>query len=257
MNRTIQPTDKRSRDVLADSITREAQITLTHRFHEGWRQFKSAFVQGGQTGELILVQAPLMDAEDVVGLPPVGSTIGVNFRAGHKKCMFQTVRMPDADNTGRTMAIRWPQDLQQMQRRAYERSLPPSGTIVSVKFFHKAPPDQARARDSRYGELEDLSAGGIRVNASDAAGLTVGHTFECIFAPRGGVAPVCCEVILRHREAAEKGRASLGFQFVGLETSPEGRETLARLGRIAAEYQRANPQPRKPREPELPGDTVA
>lgn len=248
MTKTLQLTDKRTRDLLGDSIARQTQITLTHRFSVGWRQFKSTFLSGSSAEGRIIVEVPVLNPEDLAGLPAVGATVGVNFRVGHKKCMFETVRVAHVDEAGTTMALHWPAELQQMQRRSYERSIPPPGTIVSVKFFRTAPVDEHAGRDARYGELEDLSAGGIRVNASDAEGLTLGHTFECIFAPRAGAAPVCCEVILRHREAAERGRASLGFQFVGLETTPEGRETLTRLGRIAAEYQRSNPAPRKPRE---------
>jgi len=96
----MQPDARRTRDLLADSIERQAQITLTHRYFEGWRQFKSAFVATARGGELILIQAPLMDSTDAVGLPPVGSTLGVNFRVGHKKCMFETVRMPDLAEHG-------------------------------------------------------------------------------------------------------------------------------------------------------------
>ncbi len=241
MTRMMQLTDKRTRDLLTDSIEKQAQISVTHRFPDGWRQFRSAFVTCLPDEEKILIATPVVQDEHTPSPPAVGSVLGISFRVGHKKCMFETTRVPHAGETDEAIAIRWPAELQQLQRRAYERSAPPQGSIVSVKFFRTAPEPATPARETRYGELEDLSAGGIRVNAANADGLTIGHTFECLFAPRPGAAPICCEVVLKHREAAERGRASLGFQFIGLETSNEGRETLTRLARIASEFQRATP----------------
>jgi hypothetical protein len=49
------------------------------------------------------------------------------------------------------------------------------------------------------------------------------------------------DAVLRHREAAEQGRASLGFQFVGMETTPEGLRLLDRLVRIVNHFQRSRP----------------
>jgi c-di-GMP-binding flagellar brake protein YcgR len=246
MTKTLQLTDKRTRDLLSDSIAKQAQISITHRFPDGWRQFRSAFVASLPDEGKILITTPVMQGDDAPNPPAVGSVLGISFRVGHKKCMFETTRVPHVGASDEAIAVRWPQELQQLQRRAYERAAPPQGSIVSVKFFRTAPEAATPARETRYGELEDLSAGGIRVNAANADGLTIGHTFECIFAPRPGSAPICCEVVLKHRESAERDRASLGFQFIGLETSNEGRETLTRLARIASEFQRASaPPPQK------------
>ena len=51
----------------------------------------------------------------------------------------------------------------------------------------------------------------------------------------------------RHRELAPDGAWSLGFQFVGLETSPEGQELLVRIARIVTDFQRAAARRRQPR----------
>jgi c-di-GMP-binding flagellar brake protein YcgR len=99
--------------------------------------------------------------------------------------------------------------------------------------------DAGIERESWYGELEDISAGGIRVNAPASADVRVGETIECLFAPKPGMQPILTEITLRHKEAAVAGRTSLGFQFIGLETTEEGRETLAKLSTIVSQYQRA------------------
>jgi hypothetical protein len=135
-----------------------------------------------------------------------------------------------------------------LQRRAYERAAPPHGTIVPVRFWREMPQGESapETRVVRHGQLEDLSCGGIRIKVSDAQDIAMGCTYRCVFAPRPGKPAVVLEGILRHREAAEHGRASLGFQFVGLETSVEGLRTLDRLARVVSHFQRSHGRPRKP-----------
>ena len=238
---TITPEQQRD-EIITDSIGRGVDITLTHRLPRGWQVFRSKLLSGSLHSGKIIVAKPVAPHDTEANTPPVGSSLGVLFRTGHKKCMFGTIREPDPPEAeADQITLCWPDHLQRLRRRAYQRVGPPPGCVVAVQFWRTSSPD-GKARETRkpyYGELEDISAGGMRVDAADAAGLTAGDTFECLFVPQRGVPPIILEAVLRHHEAASEGRASLGFQFIGLETTPEGRELLRRLARTVNDYQRS------------------
>lgn len=243
--------DSRSREVLQSAMDKRLQITITHRFPEGWRQYKSTFQQALLADDMLLVTIPeTRHGDPETGFPDAGAVLGVSFRMGHKKCMFETTRVspPSSANSDSVIALAWPDEIQQMRRRVYERISPPESSVVAVRFWRTACSGDAPAvgkRDVRYGELEDISAGGMRVDVADAEGLHEGDTIECLLTPRPGQPPISCEVTLRHREVSDEHRASLGFQFIGLEASPEGRETLTQLGRIVSELHRIQDRKRR------------
>jgi hypothetical protein len=246
---TTQSIDRERQDqVLLDSIRQQRQLVLTHGSAEGWRTFKALFMLGSpSSGELIL-RVPLDGETQALLMPHPGTTLGGTFRLGHKKCMFSTaMRDIRSAEDHSVVTVHWPQHLQQLQRRAYERAEPPRGTIVAVRFWREIDESPVEARVVRHGQLEDLSCGGMRLKVADAHDVDMGSTYRCVFAPRPGKPSIVLDGILRHREAGERGRASLGFQFVGLETSTEGLRTLDRLARVVNHYQRAHHhRPRKP-----------
>lgn len=135
----------------------------------------------------------------------------------------------------------WPDQIQQLQRRAYERATPPKDMVIAVRFWREVGPIgvPAEARTVRYGQLEDLSAGGLRVKVSNPDDIQPGATYRCVIEPYPGKPPLILDAVVRHREAVDHGRASIGFQLVGLETTPEGRKALDRLARTVSRFQRA------------------
>jgi c-di-GMP-binding flagellar brake protein YcgR len=227
-------------EMVRSSVHRGTPIVMTHRASGGWQVFKSAFVSCLEESEALLVSRPTPSPPEATELPPVGATVGINFRVGHKKCVFATIRLSDVDD-GESMVLSWPDQMYQMQRRAYQRVAPPRDNVVTIRLWRtrKTEGESFGDRQSFYGELEDLSAGGICVNVAESADLSPGETIECLFAPRPGAQPLISEITLRHRAEAGAGRASLGFQFIGLETTAEGRAVLAQLAKIVRQYQRA------------------
>ncbi len=230
-------------EILRDAVSHQWRTVLTRRTPEGWRTYNSAFASGSRASETIVVRvgSPSDDAPATVLQP--GETLGVTFRLGHKKCMFSSVLQSIQQRKETALfRLRWPDHLHQLQRRAYNRVCPPKGSVVAVRFWHEdTEPEGARgARTIRHGQLEDVSAGGLRIKVADPKDMHIGRTYRCVFSPRPGAPPLILEATLRQREAAEKGRASLGFQFMGLQTSPEGRRTLDRLARIVSQFQNAH-----------------
>ncbi len=240
MKQAIKSVDQRKDEILADAVLRELEITITHRITDSWRTYRASFVACDEGKQFICTTKPKPKQDVPAVIPPIGAALGVTFRLGHKKCMFSTTREPvplECDQN--SFAIAWPDHLQHLQRRAYKRVSPPAGVVVSVQFWRVSLPasEDRKKREVYYGELEDISAGGMRVDAAHTAAIDAGQSCECLFVPRPGEAPIILDAILRYKEDAGHDRASLGFQFVGLETSFEGREMLARLARVVSDYQ--------------------
>jgi hypothetical protein len=101
------------------------------------------------------------------------------------------------------------------------------------------------ARSVRHGQLEDLSVGGMRVKAADPSDFEVGCSYRCVLTPRPGKPALVLETLVRHKEAAEQSRASIGFQFVGLEATQEGRRILDRLAQTVSQFHRARSKARR------------
>jgi len=234
---------ERHDQILDDAISDERQLVLTHNSAEGWRTYKAAFVSGQAPAKGLFVK--LIGAEDRAGgkLPIPGDVLGVTFRIGNKKCMFSTGLVSFQGRAEDSIwAIRRPEQLQQLQRRAYERAVPPRDSVVAVRFWREGAADHgsADARNVRYGQLEDISAGGMRIKVADSKEVQIDQTYRCVFSPRPGKPSLVLDAVLRHREAVDHGRASLGFQFVGMETTQEGLRLLDRIVRIVNHFQRSH-----------------
>ena len=246
MSRTHTIDRPQQEEIIADAIREQRQLVLTYNLPGGWRRQKAVFVSGSASTREALVHALLPEDFSQVQLPALGSIVGGSFRLGHKKCLFSaSVRTCGPRAKTVPISLTWPDHLSQLQRRAFERATPPKGNVIAVRFWvdhgESAAPD---GREVRHGQLEDISAGGLRLKVADALSVEMEKTYKAVFTPRQGKPALILDAILRHREIAERGRASLGFQFVGLETSTEGLRMLDRLARLVSHFQRS--QARRP-----------
>jgi hypothetical protein len=82
----------------------------------------------------------------------------------------------------------------------------------------------------------------MRIKVADPKDVELDRTYKCVLTPRPGKPALVLEAVLRHREAGDSGRASLGFQFVGMETTAEGIRLLDRLVRVVNHFHRAHPK---------------
>lgn len=241
MSRTHSLDRSHQEEVFAEAIREGRQLVLTYNLPQGWKRQKAVFVSGCAASRETLVHALVPDTESDTILPALGMVVGGSFRLGHKKCLFSAA-VRSCGPRGKTVPIMltWPDHLSQLQRRAYERAAPPRGSVIAVRFWidggDQRSPD---ARDVRHGQLEDISAGGMRLKVADAVNVELERTYKVVFTPRNGKPALVLDSMLRHREIVEKGRASLGFQFVGLETSTDGLRTLDRLARLVSHFQRS------------------
>lgn len=233
--------------ILADAVHDQQRLVLTHHTSQGWRLLKGRFVVGSLEADSVTAEIASGELPADASAPSPQEAIGCTFRAGHRKCMFgANVLRVERNAEHFRLTFERPRDLQQLQRRAFERVPPPKGAVIAVRFWRQSEdvvnPDQ---RTVRHGQLEDISAGGMRIRVPDPKDIETDVTYRCVFTPRQGRPAFLLDAMLRHRAAVEDGRTCLGFQFIGLETTAEGRDLLDRLARFVAHLHRARqPKPR-------------
>jgi hypothetical protein len=252
--RYVEP-DRRD-EIIADAARRSTPVVVTRRENQNWVSHKSHFRGATEDRSRLLIAAG-----DEVGLGRGegllrGERVGVAFRRGHRKCMFSAV-VEEVSPAGDWLALQWPEQIQELQRRAYYRSAPPRGITLPIRFWAPepgprtgitAPPDGAH-----FGTMIDLSAGGIRISSSEGGDVEIGQTVLCHFGCKRGAPPMTLEATLRHRIPAERGAEALGFQFIGLETTPAGQKCLVRLAKIVSEFQQSTYRiSRRPRVEKVP-----
>lgn len=243
MNTTQTAVKRRPEQLLEDSIDQQRLAVLTQECEKGWRTFKSRFVSGSSAEHSVMIEAPDCDGDGrTLHLKP-GTDLGVTFRVGHRKCMFGTM-LQAVRQVGdrRVFVLRWPERIHQFRRRAFERARVPKDTVVAVRFWQEdaAAGGGVDARHLRHGQLQDISAGGMRVRVAGADDIEVGAVYRCAFTPKPGKPSILLDARVRHREAVDHGRASIGFQYIGLEITAEGRRTLERLARTVSQFQRGH-----------------
>lgn len=242
MSVTQMVANKELNHILEDSIGRRTPLLLSHGGSQGWCMYKSQFVAGSQSSQVIEVKRPVPREGSSAQLPETGDTLGVSFRFGHKKCMFGTILKSIQHDTDNGVAtLHWPDQIQQLQRRSFQRARPPKDLVIAVRFWREEASSGTaiEARTVYHGQLEDVSAGGMQVRVTNPDRVQAGATYRCAFTPRPGKPSIVLDALVRHHEAFDGCRASVGFQFVGLETAPEGQRNLERLARTVHQFQRA------------------
>jgi c-di-GMP-binding flagellar brake protein YcgR len=249
MSNTQSITNKQPDQYLLDSIRKERMVVVTVNGSDGWSSFKSKFLPTAREGEAVGVEIIPDEHREIDFHAEAGTEIGVSFRVGHKKCMFGSIVESVQTKSDRVAVMfRWPESILPLRRRAFERAAVPEGVVVAVRFWRDdaASTTGADARTVRHGQLEDISAGGMRVRVASPDEIELGTVYRCAFTPKQGKPAILVDARVRHREAIGHGRASVGFQNVGLEVTAEGRRALERLTRVVSQYQRAQAQ-RRPR----------
>lgn len=234
--------------MIEESIGKRVKAAVSIPADQGWQSHKCELGAGSTIGESVqlCMHQPINPAE-FSSLNP-GVTLGVSFRVGQRKCMFSsTVQAVEAKGRTLRITVGWPDRVELLQRRAYERVSPPRGRVVAIRFWKEFRDESTESvrTDHYHGQLEDISAGGLRVSAAESIEMIVGHAYRCVFTPEPSAPATVVTAMLRHREPGEPGRVSLGLQFVGLEAYPEGRSQLNELATIVSQYKLARGRRRR------------
>lgn len=226
--------------ILASVAENSSYAVISYHGPAGWRSYKCRFHSVTPDGNEVSLLAENMPAGDH-GSPQPGEVVGVSFRLGHKKCMFSAVLLGVDHPRDTVVRLRCTGQLRQLQRRVYERAIPPRDVVVPVRFWHLVATGQSagNGRNTRHGQLENISAGGMRIQTRSFHQPAIESTHRCILTPRPGAPTLIVDAVLRHYDLVANERASLGFQFVGLESTFEGQQLLQSIVQIVNRFRRA------------------
>jgi c-di-GMP-binding flagellar brake protein YcgR len=233
------------RTLLEEAANKHLPLTITNKQDNSWQVYKSTFY--AIKSHRIIVSLPVPEISDCHLEPAAGQEIAVAFKKGYHKCLFVTrivAQEPyelDAGVSAPSMTLLVPEQIEKLQRRAYNRTKVPTGESIPVSFWKNDHSDQEIVWE---GTLSDLSAGGVgvRMRKSDIVDLEPGQQFIIQFVPLTGYDPLRLSASFRHvAEIKEDDQVTLGFKLVGLEMDEGGRHMLRQISRIVNVYQRRQP----------------
>jgi hypothetical protein len=180
----------------------------------------------------------------------VNQPVGISLKYGHGKFIFETtvlVLEPSPEQTsGGTIVLRVPDRIEIVQRRSYFRVDVPPSLKVNVLLWHRSSTDtEQQVPPEHYwqGKLADISAGGaqIVVDTVQNPDFKKGQFVGLRFTPMPYEIPLMFDAQIRNLlPTADDKSICIGLQIVGLEASPEGRQTLQRLCNIVEQYYQIN-----------------
>lgn len=247
---------------MEEAVLKRLPVTITNKSEDNkWQVYKSNFLS--VNGNRIVLGQPMSDSADCQFEPASGQEIAISFKKGYNKCLFntriiaaQSFELEPGLHMPAISAYR-PEQIEKIQRRAYNRTCPPPGENITVTFWRI---DNKQQKFQAV--LVNMSAGGLGLHIEESLldKLDKDGQYEIQFVPftsnmtdrsiqgmTGNTQePLCLQGRLRQAEELPEGHetnqsgsmALLGFQLVGLEMSEEGRNTLRRIGRITNIYER-------------------
>jgi hypothetical protein len=188
----------------------------------------------------------------------IGQPVGVSFKHSYGKFVFDTTVAgleQSSASGGGTIVLAVPLHITVVQRRSYFRVNVPESLKVNVVFWHRSPhsDENSCAHDYYQGRLVDLSAGGIQIvmptdsaqggpgGEPDDSAFRKGQFIGLRFTPLPYETPLTFNAQVRNiLPTADYTGLCLGLQIVGLEASPEGRQTLSRIAAVVERYHQIN-----------------
>ncbi len=227
-------------ELFSHAVAERALAVLTIRDDQGWQTFKARFLERDARQRYFVLDYLAIDAALLPPLSP-GQVVGVSFRQKSRKFLFATLVeakghfVLDDRTTVPAIRFRWPEHIDELQRRAYYRTpVPDDLTLLASLWPGGLAARTAAQRDSLQiitGDLADLSCGGalVRLHQAQPPTWADGQTLGAEFQLPDGQPPLIVDV--RYRGARPVGRETLSaaVQFVGLELAPDGRRVLQRL----------------------------
>ncbi|NLX06773.1 MAG: PilZ domain-containing protein [Phycisphaerae bacterium] len=226
-----------SNENLMWAIETRAHLRLTLRLAKEWIELGSEFIGGTELQSLLIRKFPGAWNNRLLA----GQLLPCSFRKGHKKYMFVTAVMDEktveVDGQQETaFVLAWPEGLQEMQRRHFYRAAVPDQFDLAVKIWDSVPAigQTPTAPPLAVGKLIDVSAGGAQIELPTDARIQVDRGYLLEIELPTPEQPVLVQARSRHTDGqAPPGASRFGMQFLSLDYSPRGQETMMRLARFA------------------------
>jgi len=237
-------------EAVRSALERRVPVAITFQSDKSWWSVHSRIVHI-QDAHILLEFPRTQDGQAVPALQPADRA-GVSFKLKHHKHIFTATVVgveeavaPEDGQPIRVLRICGPTKMLRLQRRMFQRVDVPANRIVRAAFWMggcaNEPAGTSPERPVWSGRVVNLSAGGFQVATSDQVGasLEVGDNVGVRIAFGAANETVYSDAQFRHLEVVN-GQRQLGFQFVGLAHTTEGRDALQLIGSKVAQFQREN-----------------
>lgn len=228
-------------EVISSAADKATPVTVTLRIQGKWANLRSRIMQ--RQGQYVLIDPPV--TEGGMGCPiAIGLALGISLKLKHHKYVFQAVVAgARPSDEGTLLALEFPARMQRLQRRAYLRADVPNGFIVRASFWlgdrGSEPCGTSPDRPVWSGRIMNLSAGGFLARTSDTSSRSVdeGDLVGVRLLFGTGDEAIFADGQVRHVEGQDE-QTILGFQFIGMEQTEEGRRSLQAISGHTSEFQR-------------------
>lgn len=245
---TLQDLNTRRIDEsLLEAAMRRVPATLTIRMGKAWCNYHSRVLALADNRLLMELPGPEEHSAPHEFVP--AEKVGVSFKLKHHKHIFSAVLAGtvqfalDDGTTVPALAFVPPTRMQRLQRRAYLRADVPPNRIVRASFWtggKESEPSGSPDCPVWSGHVVNISAGGFQLAAHTGAadGLEVGETVGVRLSFGAGRETVYADAQFRHLQE-DNGEIQMGFQFLGLDQTDEGRQALRLISERVEEFQRS------------------
>ncbi len=249
MSRAFHLAPERQNELLREAAARRTTAQLSCNLPGGWEIFKTRFLGIDHEHFRIFLEYPGNPGQPPPELQPE-QNVGISFRHGSHKCVFATSVVDRLQLAGRhgkhrpALCVRWPDVMQELQRRLYYRTAVPRQVMIPVDLWNLEDRAGTGAPGPVRGRIVDVSAGGLSVTLAPQAGDLFGRntSLQCRFTTGGIEPPLELQARLRHRDTDAGGTVRLGLQFVGLDSTPEGQEVIRRIHQMTCRLQKLGPR---------------
>ncbi len=234
-------------EALRAIVESRKSLVVTYRKNTAWASLKAQAAEMSE-GYLTLVAASAVEVPSGLKTP---CEVGVSFNLGSRKYIFPTtlmdVELVEGASSGafHALTIEYPDSVQRIERRKSVRAGVPREEIVRASFW----PGGARNRPEQLtpacpiwpGKVTDLSVGGFQMRThvvattyfqpNDIVGVCL--SFDAL------AKSVTVNAVLCRSQLEGDGMALMGFEFLGLDESPEGLMALELIGSKVTDYLQA------------------
>ena len=230
-------------EAIQGAVERHIPLTLSVQ-SDGWVNLHSRFVT--VCDEHLLVELPPREESQSYEFAPA-QKVAMSFKLKHHK-YITTARVAEISfwtqengTETKVLVLCFPMQMQRLQRRNFTRVAVPAGRIVRVSFWSgdkESEPAGVGDASVWAGRVVDFSAGGFQTILSEEPELSEGQPVGVRLAFGPGETSIYADAQYRHGHEREDGLWSLGFQFIGLAHTEQGRDVLRLLGQKMSEFTR-------------------
>jgi len=245
----LQELDAKQIEEVIDAATaRKVPLIVTVRVNNTWSNLRSRALH--LRAEHLILDMPQAEEGQVPHEFAPAERIGVSFKLKHHKHIFaatvvgqERTKLDDGTEIP-ALAVVVPGRMQRLQRRAFIRVDVPENQLVRASFWLGGcdcePAGTSPEHPVWFGRVRNISAGGFQLETDlgAAEGLEHGDVVGMRIVFGVGGETIYADAQFRHLEIAN-GRAMLGFQFLGLTETPEGRVVLQMISSKVSEFQHA------------------